>query len=177
MAARRWLCLEPRTPTPDETRLKLMGSVASHASHLSLTTRTKYCGGSGESETGTVKVSRCSLSAWEPRSTKYWWWSSASPSASSTSTHHPSAPAVLFFSVAGAETPPPPALGTIIPRAAASQVKSGVSVRSTFSTERVMGCTDADSSSLGNACTSRWSARPALGARTSSPSSAGVRSW
>jgi hypothetical protein len=53
-----------------------MGSAASHPSHLSLTRRTKYCGGSG-SAMGTVKDTRHSSPGpdMDLRSSQCWWYS------------------------------------------------------------------------------------------------------
>lgn len=50
-----------------------------------------------------------------------------------------------------------------------SHWKSGVTVSSTFSVERVMGCRWTARSSLGNWCTYLWMVFPILGIRMSSP--------
>mmetsp|Transcript_67494 Transcript_67494/g.180338 ORF Transcript_67494/g.180338 Transcript_67494/m.180338 type:complete len:237 (-) Transcript_67494:3335-4045(-) len=129
---------------------KETGSTVSAPSHRSDTTRTKYCGGMG-SCTGTVKVSVCSSSRKRPLSMKSSWCSTVSPSTSSTSTTNIS----------------------VDPCTLSSHLKSAVMVSSILSTLRVMGCTCAVRSSLGNWWMSLWMVLPILGKRTSSPISCG----
>mmetsp|Transcript_3106 Transcript_3106/g.7164 ORF Transcript_3106/g.7164 Transcript_3106/m.7164 type:complete len:326 (-) Transcript_3106:3772-4749(-) len=133
--------------------LKLTGMVVSEPSQLSDTRRTKYCGGSGSSSV-TVNDTAWSSSALICLSRKNSWCRIISPSLSSTMIQNPCANPWTF----------------------SSHWKSGVSVRSTLSTERVMGCTCALSSTRGNWCTNLWIALPILGNRISSPISCDVRS-
>mmetsp|Transcript_58155 Transcript_58155/g.185070 ORF Transcript_58155/g.185070 Transcript_58155/m.185070 type:complete len:308 (-) Transcript_58155:3640-4563(-) len=132
---------------------KETGSWDSDPIQRSDTTRTKYCGGRG-SWIGTVKLTWLSSSANCLLSTKYSWCKMDSPSPSSTRIQNGSTQPWIF----------------------SSHLKSGVMVRSTLRTERVMGCTCAASSRRGNWCTNLWIALPILGKRISSPISWLLRS-
>mmetsp|Transcript_1320 Transcript_1320/g.3149 ORF Transcript_1320/g.3149 Transcript_1320/m.3149 type:complete len:226 (-) Transcript_1320:708-1385(-) len=119
-------------------------------SQRSLTTLIKYWGGMG-SYMDTVKVTVCSSSMNLPLRIKISLCSVVSPSTSSTMMWKSSEAPCTWL----------------------SHWKSGVMVSSTLSTFRVIGCTEAESSSLGNWWMSLCTVLPIFGKRISSPISWG----